>query len=147
MKKRAVEQKLADRIQHTVYRGAKNKIFSRVLSTVVLYSKLSAAALIREAVMQDFFDPETMLLSDELLQRYESALKKLSERALYIWLLYRKGLNATEIAVALMEQDEIKKYSRRRHDAYRKKVERILSETQKELKARCVGKKRSRKAV
>lgn len=92
--------------------------------------------------MQDLFDPETMLLSDELLIRYEKALEKLPKRELYIWLLYRKGLNSKEISTVLMQQQKIKRRSSKRlYDAYRKRVERILKEVQKELKAWCLGKK------
>lgn len=92
--------------------------------------------------MQDLFDPETMLLSDEFLKRYERALQKLPKRELYVWLLYRKGLSTKEIASALMSQQRLKRRtSKRAFDIYRKRVERMLKEIQKELKTWCLGKK------
>ena len=88
--------------------------------------------------MNDLFDPDTMLLSDELLQRYEEVLKKLSERELYVWLLYRRGLSKGDIVRALVSQDGMRANERKVFFTYRKRVERMLKEVQKRLKSWCM---------
>ncbi|HDH96263.1 MAG TPA: hypothetical protein ENF73_00880 [Proteobacteria bacterium] len=75
--------------------------------------------------MHDLFDPETMLLSDEFLDRYEDALlNRLMEYELRVWLLHRRGLSQHQIA--------------KRLGTYQRSVSRTLQRVQKKLRAWCL---------
>ena len=78
----------------------------------------------RRDEMDEFFDPETMLITDEFLQRYEQALFMLPERELWVWLMHRKGMPQREIA--------------RRLNTYQKRVDRMLKRVRRKLKRWCL---------
>ena len=74
--------------------------------------------------MDEIFDPETMLLTDEFLERYEKALMKLPKRELWIWLQYRSGMSVSQIARGMR--------------TYPKKISRRLKNIQKKLRKWCL---------
>jgi len=74
--------------------------------------------------MYGHFDPETMLLSDEFLDRYEEALDNLPEPELWVWLMHRSGVTQHIIAKKMRTNQ--------------KRVSRMLKRIQRKLAAWCI---------